>query len=115
MTMTGKQVADIRFALGRALGRDRLTKLELGFMLGLSDRNAKITIQRWESDRKEVSGPAVVALRLLGYAAGIGELPEEIGNMSINFRAVMLALAHSLLSHADERIAVMAANSTPKE
>jgi DNA-binding transcriptional regulator YiaG len=106
--MTGAEVLAIREALGAALGR-RISQRDLARMLGLADANGKDAVRAWEDGKKSVSGPAAVALQLLGYGAGIGELDtgwlpraeKEFHGEKI-FRAIMLGIAESMLRQSSD-------------
>jgi hypothetical protein len=106
-TMTGAEVYTIRNALAEALGR-KVSCRDLGLVLSLAPSMAGETVRAWEDGKKPISGPASVALRLLGYGAGIGEIPDsalaraannDLGDdgLSEAFRQAMLGVAESLL------------------
>lgn len=93
MTVTSEDCKAIREGLGNALGQ-RLSQRDLGMMLGLALRNAGDTVRSWEDRSKEISGPAQLALRLLGAAAGFSVTGDLVTN---HFRNCMLDIARSLL------------------
>lgn len=115
--MNGDQVKAIREALGVALGR-RISQADLAHLLKLAPANGKDVVRSWEDGKKEVSGPAAVALQLLGYGAGVGAVPAVAIDRGVNaggigddgmetfdkfsvgdvFRGVMLGIAESMLS-----------------
>jgi hypothetical protein len=96
--MTGAEVKQIRIALGDALGR-RISQSDLGRALRLAPASGADTVRSWEDGKRAVTGPAAVALRLLGYGAGVGDLPDQSfeRDTSGEFRAVMLGIAESML------------------
>lgn len=99
--MTGDQVKQIREALGIALQR-RISQADLARMLQLAPASGKDTVRSWEDGKKDVGGPASVALQLLGYGAGVGQFTYSLGDVNPNnipdiFRAVMLGIAESML------------------
>lgn len=69
--MTGEQVADIRKALGEAIGH-RLSASEFGQMIGLAELSANRTIRRWEDEGP--SGPGGFALRLIKACIDAGRV-----------------------------------------
>lgn len=114
--MTSAEVHAIRTALGAALGR-RMSQADLGRLLQLAPANGADTVRSWEDGKRAVTGPAAVALRLLGYGAGVGIVPNQISDHGADaggvdeldynkigadeadrvFRAVMLGIAESML------------------
>lgn len=62
--MDADEVKAARYALGMTLG-------ELAEALCLSGPNGKDTVRFWESGKREISGPASVAIRLMLEQRGL--------------------------------------------
>ncbi len=80
--MTADDVKAIREALGRTLGR-RISQNDLGLALGLAPANAADTVRSWEDGKRDVSGPATLALQFMREATdqGIMRSPEFVSTM----------------------------------
>ena len=100
--MTARDVQMVRTSLAQALSC-KISQHDLGIMLGLSPATAFDTVKSWEMGDKGISGPAALALRLLGLAADLedDEISDDIATEE--FRDSMLSVVSVLLERAKLR------------